>query len=188
MKIPINLASQPFQRVRAMLLASIAVSVALAGTLVALIFLIMADRAQVADVRSDIARLNRELRQAQSEQVRLTSVVNKPENSEVLERSVFINTLIYRKGISWTRIFSDLEKTLPYNVKVVQIRPTLDSRNQVALDMALAAENSDAILQALTELEKSALFGEVFVHSMQPPNQSEPLFRYRITVNYAQKL
>jgi hypothetical protein len=188
MKIPINLASQPFQRVRAMLLASIGVSIALAGTLIALTFLIMADRAQMADVRHDIDRLNRELRAAQIEQVQLAAVVKKPENSEVLERSVFINTLIYRKGISWTRIFSDLEKTLPYNVKVVQIRPTLSSRNEVALDMVVASDNSNAILQALTELEKSALFGEVFVHSMQPPNQSEPLFRYRITVNYAQKL
>ncbi len=188
MKIPINLASQPFQRVRAMLLASIAVSLALAGTLAALVFLIFADRAQMADVRHDIAQLNRDLRQAQSEQVRLTTVVKKPENSEVLERSVFINTLIYRKGISWTRIFSDLEKTLPYNVKVVQIRPTLNSRNDVALDMVLAADNSDAMVQALLALEDSPLFGEVLSHSSQPPTQSDPLLRYRVTVNYAQKL
>ncbi len=187
MKIPINLASQPFQRVRAMLLASIAVSLALAGTLVALILLIMADRAQMADVRHDIQRLNRELRQAQADQVRLTAVVNKPENSEVLERSVFINTLIYRKGISWTRIFSDLEKTLPYNVKVLQIRPTLNSRNEVALDMVLASDNSDAMLKAMQELENSPLFGELLSPSTQTPTQSDPLYRYRITVTYAQK-
>jgi Tfp pilus assembly protein PilN len=188
MKIPINLASQPFHRVRAMLLASIAVSLALAGTLAALIFLILADRAQMADVRHDINRLNGELRQAQAEQVRITSVVKKPENSELLERSVFINALIYRKGISWTRIFSDLEKTLPYNVKVAQIRPTLNSHNGVALDMSLAADNSDAMVQALVALENSPLFGELLSHSMQTPTQSEPLYRYRITVNYAQKL
>ena len=128
MKIPINLASQPFQRVRAMLVASVAVSLLLVVTLGALVSLIMADRAQVADVRRDIARLNRRIRQAQAEQARLAAVLTKPENAEVLERSVFINTLLYRKGISWTRIFSDLEKTVPYNVKIVQIRPTLDAR------------------------------------------------------------
>jgi Tfp pilus assembly protein PilN len=188
MKIPINLASQPFQRVRAMLVASIAVSVALAGTLVALVFLILADRAQMADVRYDINRLNGALREAQAEQARITGVVVKPENSELLERSVFINSLIYRKGISWTRIFSDLERTLPYNVKVAQIRPMLNSRNGVALDMFLASESSDAMVQALVALENSPLFGELISHSMQTPNQSEPLYRYRVTVNYAQKL
>jgi Tfp pilus assembly protein PilN len=114
--------------------------------------------------------------------------VQRPENSELLERSVFINALIYRKGVSWTRIFSDLEKTLPYNVKVAQIRPTLNAGNRVALDMSLASDNSDAMVKALTALESSDLFGEVFTHAMQPPTQSEPLFRYRITVNYAQKL
>ena len=188
MKIPINLASQPFQRVRAMMLAFVAVSVALAGTLTALLFLILAGRAQMKDVRRDIARLNVELRQAQADQMRLTAVVKKPENSEVLERSVFINSLIYRKAISWTRIFSDLEKTLPYNVKVMQVRPTLNAGNQLALDMSLASDNADAMVQALKALEDSPLFGELLSHSMQPPTQSEPLYRYRVTVNYAQKL
>ncbi len=56
MKIPINLASQPFRRDRAMLAASIAVSLMLVGTLGVLISLIMADRAQLADVRQRCGR------------------------------------------------------------------------------------------------------------------------------------
>ena len=57
MKIPINLASQPFRRDRPMLAASIAVSLLLAGTLGVLISLALADRAQLADVRHDVDRL-----------------------------------------------------------------------------------------------------------------------------------
>ena len=51
MKISINLASQPFRRDRAMLVASIAVAVLLVGSLGALILLARADNAQLADVR-----------------------------------------------------------------------------------------------------------------------------------------
>ena len=188
MKIPINLASQPFRRVRAMLLASAAVSLLLAGTLAAVVSLILAERAQMADVRQDVNRLNRRIQQAGAEQAKLAAVLNKPENAEVLERSVFINTLLYRKGISWTRIFADLEKTLPYNVKVTQIRPTLDDRNRVLLDMTLASESAAAATQALAALENSPRFGEVFPPQSQPPTQTDPLFRYRVTVNYAQQL
>jgi type IV pilus assembly protein PilN len=188
MKIPINLASQPFQRVRAMLLASAAVSLLLVATLGTLISLILTDRAQVAGVRQDIARLNRQVRQAEAEQARLAAVLTKPENAEVLERSVFINTLLYRKGISWTRIFSDLEKTVPYNVKIVQIRPTLDSRNQVVLDMTVASETPEPEVQLLMALENSPLFGDVLQQQTQPPTQADPLYRCRLTVNYAQKL
>ncbi len=40
----------------------------------------------------------------------------------MLERSLFLNTLIERKAISWTKIFADLEKVLPYNVRLVSVR------------------------------------------------------------------
>jgi len=83
-----------------MLAASIAVSLMLVGTLGVLISLIMTDRALLADVRSDVDGLNRQIRAATAEQERLDAVLRKPENAEVLERSVFLNSLLYRKGIS----------------------------------------------------------------------------------------
>jgi type IV pilus assembly protein PilN len=188
MKIPINLASQPFRRDRAMLAASIAVSLMLVGTLGVLISLIMTDRALLADVRSDVDGLNRQIRAATAEQERLDGVLRKPENAEVLERSVFLNSLLYRKGISWTRIFADLEKTIPYNVKVLAIRPSVNAQNQVMLDMTVGADSPDPVIQLYKALEESPLFSSAMGHSSLPPTQSDPLYRYRITVIYAQKL
>ena len=63
----------------------------------------------------------------QPEQAELDAVLRKPENAEVLERSVFLNTLLLRKGISWTRILADLEKTMPHNVRIIQIHPSVDA-------------------------------------------------------------
>jgi Tfp pilus assembly protein PilN len=186
MRIPVNLSSQPFQRHRAMLAASIAVSLALAVLLACLIALIIQDRAQMADVRRDIARLNRDIRQAQAEETRLATVLARPENAEVLERSVFLNALLYRKGISWARIFSDLEKVLPYNVKIVQIAPALDAQNRVQLNMTVASESPEPEIRLLVAMESSPLFGEVQEVQQVPPTQAEPLYRYRITVTYAQ--
>jgi type IV pilus assembly protein PilN len=188
MKIPINLASQPFRRDRAMLAASIAVSLLLAGTLGVLAMLIAADRAQMADVRLDIGRLNRQIRLLNAEQAKLNAVLTKPENAEVLEQSVFLNTLLYRKGISWTRIFSDLEKTVPYNVKITAIRPSVDAGNHVTLDMTVAMETQAAYLQLLIAMENSPLFGKVAWGNKIPPNQSDPLWRCQVTVTYAQNL
>jgi type IV pilus assembly protein PilN len=188
MKIPINLASQPFRRDRAMLAGSIAVSLILVGTLGVLISLIVADRALLAGVRSDVDGLNRQIRTATAEQGRLDAVLRKPENAEVLERSVFLNALLYRKGISWTRIFADLEKTVPWNVKVLAIRPSVNSQNQVLLDMTVGADSPEPVIQLYRALEESPLFGSVVEHSSLPPTQSDPLYRYRITVIYAQKL
>ena len=189
MKITINLASQPFRRDRPMVAASIAVGALLAATLAALISMILTDRAQMAGVRVDIARLERQIRRNTTEQAKLAGVLNRPENAVVLERTVFINALLYRKGISWTKMLSDLEKVLPHNVKIVSIRPTVNQQNQVLLDMLVASESAEPEIALLIALENSPLFGSVLQHSAMPPNPpGEPLYRYRVTVNYAQKL
>ena len=188
MKIPINLASQPFRRARAVLVASIAVCVVLMAALGALISLGLADRAQLADVRHEVDLLNRQVRSVQSDQARLDAVLRRPENAEVLERSLFLNTLLLRKGVSWTRIFGDLEKIVPYNVRIIQVHPSIDGQDQVTLDMTVGAESPQPFIELLKALEESPLFGSVFDHSSLPPTQAEPLYRYHVSVNYAQKL
>ncbi|HXB74628.1 MAG TPA: hypothetical protein VNY05_40715 [Candidatus Acidoferrales bacterium] len=188
MKIPINLASQPFRRDRAMLVASAAVSLLLVGTLGALISLAMTDRAQLADLRAQVSRIRSLLRASADQQQSLEGVLRQPQNAEVLERSVFLNTLLYRKGISWTKILADLEKTMPAKVKVLNIRPFPMGKGQVTLDMLVGAESAEPVIDLYKALERSELFGAVTPQSVLPPSQSEPLYRYRFTVNYAQKL
>jgi type IV pilus assembly protein PilN len=100
-----------------------------------------------------------------------------------------LNTLIERKAISWTRIFADLEKVMPYNVQLVQVRlPEVDSQNQVLLDMVVGAREVGPVLDLLKRLEGSPQFGPVNLQNSLPPSQTDPLFRYHLSVIYAQKL
>jgi type IV pilus assembly protein PilN len=188
MKIPINLASQPFRRDRAMMVASTAVSVLLVVTLGLLIRLAMQDNVQMADVRHEVAQLKQQIQALAGQQSQLDAVVHRPENETVLERSVFLNTLLLRKGISWNRIFTDLEKTIPYNVKLVRIRPTVDSEGRVMLDMIVASETPGPAVGALKAFKENPLFGAVELKSTMPPSSTEPLFRMTLDVTYAQKL
>ncbi len=188
MKIPINLASQPFRRDRPMVAASILLSAILAALLVGLLIFIAQDGDQLAGMHRDIAHLNRQIHDATLEQTRLEGIMRLPQNASVLEWSVLINNLIYHKAISWSRLFADLEKELPPDVKLVAIHPQVDSANHVKLDMMLGAQKSSSILQALKALADSSSFGTVRPISSIPPTQAEPLYRFRLTVNYAQKL
>jgi type IV pilus assembly protein PilN len=106
----------------------------------------------------------------------------------VLQRSLFLNSLLYAKGISWTRLFNDLEKVMPHNVRLISIRPQANSQNEVLLDMVVGAESAGPVIRMLTELENSPVFGATMVHNYFPPSQSEPLMRYRVSVSYVQKL
>jgi type IV pilus assembly protein PilN len=188
MKIPINLASQPFRRDRAMLVASIAVSVLLVGSLGGLIMLARVDNAQLGDVRKEVSGLRAQISVAARQQHDAEAILRQPQNAEVLERSVFLNALLYRKGISWTRILADLEKTLPHNVKVINIRPYVNGDGQITLDMLVGAQDPKPVIAMYQALENSPLFGGVQPQQDSPPSQADPLYRYRFTVNYVQKL
>jgi Tfp pilus assembly protein PilN len=188
MKFPINLATQPFHKDRPILFASGVVAALMIGSLILLTSLAIADRRRSADTRAVIARLDRQIAQASAGQARLDAVLRRPENAEVMERSLFLNELLYRKGVSWTRVFADLEKTLPPNVRLILIRPQVFSESQVHLEMVVAAESPGPVFEALRALESSEVFGETNVYNFIQPSQSEPLFRCRMSVNYVQKL
>jgi type IV pilus assembly protein PilN len=188
MKIPINLASEPFRKDRAMLAASLAAGVLLVATLAALVMLANADNAQLADLRKEVNQLHAQIAAAGKQQADFGAVIRKPENAQVLELSVFLNTLLSRKGISWTRILADLEKTMPANVKMLNIQPYVTGRNQVILSLQVGSEGPEPVILFYRALERSDLFGGVTQNIYQPPSQAEPLYRYRFTVNYAQRL
>jgi type IV pilus assembly protein PilN len=122
------------------------------------------------------------------EQAKLNGVIHQPENETVLERSVFLNSLLLRKGISWNQIFTDLEKTIPYNVKITRISPSVDDQGRVTLDMILASDTSANVLKALIAFDDNPLFGSVVPKNTIPPTQTEPLYRLNMAVTYAQKL
>jgi len=188
MRVPINLSSEPFQRDRAILAASAAVGLLMAASLAMFIVLAVYERGEEAETRLAIDQLQRRLRTLDSEQAGLEAELRRPANAEVLDRVLFINTLLYRKGISWTRIFSDLERVVPHNVRVISVRPQVNAQNEVLLDMVVGAQSQAPVIDMLKRLEGSPLFGETAVHNWLPPAQQEPLFRYRISVNYAQAL
>jgi len=188
MKVGINLATQPFRRDRPILVMAGVLGTALVALLGVLIYLSVSERGELADARRGVDQLERKLKTVSAEQRKLDAVLRRPENAEVLERSQFLNALLYRKGISWTRIFADLEKVVPHNVRIMQIRPTLNSKNEVVLDMQVGTENPEPLIVLLKALEASPLFGPAYLHTSAPPSQSEPLWKYRVSVNYAQKL
>jgi len=189
MRISVNLSSEPFRRDRPILFASAACAVLLTGLLGVLIFLVISERAQVKDTRVSVDRLSAELRQMNAEQAKLDATLREPANAEVLERSLLLNTLLERKSISWTRIFSDLEGVMPPNVRLISVRlPQINSRNEVLLDMVVGAKDPGPVIDFFKHLEESPRFGAIEGHSSLPPSQNEPLYRYRVTVNYAQKL
>jgi hypothetical protein len=197
MSIPpteINLASQPFRRERAQNAAIAAACVVLTCSLLLLVSLFLHERAQAGDLRNVIDAQHAQLRALQRQEARFSAILSKQENADVFATNVFLNELIARRGVSWTRVFSDLGTVLPENMRLLGMRlPQVgveegSGTNRVQLDMLVASERSDAVIGLLKNLEQSRLFGAATVVTQTPPTQNDPFYKYRVTVAYAQKL
>jgi type IV pilus assembly protein PilN len=186
--IRINLSTEPFRRDRAMLIGSALVAALLVATLALQTVAVIGARRAARDNREALARLRRQAETLNAQALRLSGELRGPAVQAALERGYFFNQLLRRKGVSWTRMFTDLEGVLPPNVRLVAVRPYLTADNQVQLDMVVGSPSPEAVIALLEKLEASPLFGATALLSTQPPSQNEPLYRYRVSVSYAQKL
>jgi Tfp pilus assembly protein PilN len=190
----INLASQPFRRERAQNAVLAGVCLVLLCSLLALVSLVLGERKQAEGLRRTISTERAELQRLQREGTQFSAVLGKPENSDVFARSVFLNELIARRAISWTVVFRDLEKILPPSMRLSGIRlpqvagAEANGTDRVQLDMVLETDHPETLIELLKRLANSDLFGSAQVLGQQPPTQNDPLYKYRVTVMYAQKL
>jgi type IV pilus assembly protein PilN len=190
----VNLASQPFRAERAQTALLAAVCAVLTVSLIVLGGLILHERSEAVGLRRQLDAASTELRKLQSEQARFSGVLSKPANADVFATSVFLNEVIARRGLSWTRVFKDLATVMPQNMRLLGVRLPQTAAdegagtNRVQLDMQVGTTQQDAVIGLLKSLEKSSLFGAATLVNQSPPTQNDPLYKYRVTVSYAQKL
>ncbi len=171
MRIPINLASRPYENLRPFYTAA-----ALAGILAAVLAALVVwsdwqNRRETRLLSEQNDRFERELADLDREQRELEQWLGRPEVQEIRDRSSFLNSLIARKSLSWTRMFMDLERILPDRVQVTSIQPALNSSQQVELKLTVAAATMPPLVEFLKKLESSSRFGSPVVHSQRAPSE-----------------
>jgi hypothetical protein len=83
---------------------------------------------------------------------------------------------------------------MPSNMRLVGIRlPQVAAEensgtNRVQLDMVVAADQANTVVDLLKALQQSDLFGPATVMTQAPPTQNDPMCKFRVLVAYAQKL
>ncbi len=188
MRIPVNLAHEPFRRDRSVFVASAGAAVVLVISLGILITQAIGSWKDARHTQALLDRVNRQISVVSTQQAKVDAQMRLPGNEVVLDRSILLNDLIKLKATSWTKIFSDLEKVLPNNVRILSIRPSINSRDEVFLDMQVAADAPEQVISFMQKLEGSDVFGAATVSNIISPTQTDPFYRYRLSVSYAQKL
>jgi Tfp pilus assembly protein PilN len=137
------------------------------------------------ELRSEIASLEDTIRHDEQRQQQLQAYFRGAEAKQILDRSGFLNSLIDERSFPWTKIFMDLEQTLPPGVRVVSIAPRLvNGRAEVTLEIGALTDESK--IRFLEAIENSKTFSGMVVkgerHSDQPGTDRITL---QLTVWYA---
>ncbi|MGH9717008.1 MAG: hypothetical protein ACRD4R_09830 [Candidatus Acidiferrales bacterium] len=167
MKVQLNLATAPQANNRPFLAASALVG---AISLIALLLLAHATYSSWQDqrqLRSEINALQSRIHVSEIRQRQLAAYFNGPQTRRVLDRSAFLNSLIDERSFPWTRIFTDLERTLPPGVRVISISPRLD-KDRAEVKLQVGAETAASEVQFLKAMETSHAFSGLVVKDVKP--------------------
>ncbi len=158
MRFNINLASQPYEAARFYRRRMGALVIALAVVTALLIGYIVYQRSQSRSINKQMAEVRREINGLDSEEAQARALLNKPANRDIADQSEFLNELFARKALSWTRVFTEMEKIVPPNLHVVSMKPEYTKTNDLMLRVVVATDSRDRAVELVRRMEKSNHF------------------------------
>ena len=169
MRVPINLASRPYENLRPVYNAASLAVILLVALALVVAWTDWQNRRDTRLLTEQVSQLEAAMADLAREQLELEQGLRRPEMQEIRERSAFLNSLIVRKSLSWTQMFMDLETILPPRAQVTAIRPRLNQSQQVEVTLTVAAASMGPLVEFLQKLESARQFGSPEVHSQRPP-------------------
>jgi Tfp pilus assembly protein PilN len=156
--VKLNLASQPFRNRALPWTITAVVTVASLLALVLIVRASMKTNAEASQVERDVNNLRQQARDLQLHAEEIKEALT-PEQLQTLQAA---HTLVDRKRFSWSRLFADLEASLPQNVRVtrINVRDVALRGNQTYAELELAvAGRSDAdVTHMIGEMERAGIF------------------------------
>ena len=157
MRISLNLASQPYIDLRAVLKRLRIVMAALAAVSLLLWLFLRVERGKAAAAVAHAAAMQNNVLRLQNQQQSYQALMRQPKNAAVLTQADFLNDLFHRKAFSWTATMTDLETVLPGGVQVMSIDPEVAKDGTVIIHMRVGGARDRAV-ELVRNLEKSRHF------------------------------
>jgi Tfp pilus assembly protein PilN len=160
LNVRLNLATKPLESQR-----KFYVSAGLVAALGAVVFLVLglhvySELKAQQDLRSKEQENDRRAVILQNRRQELDEFFARPENARLKERTAFVNGILEEESFDWTRMFMDLEKTLPVGVHVVSIQQKLE-KGRISVRLTVGATSDEAKIKFLKAMEGAPTFKNV---------------------------
>jgi type II secretory pathway component PulL len=162
-----NLSTRPFYNIRAVHAAlgalALVVVVMTLLNLVQLFRLTTSERtlgARAQQAEEQAARLREDAR-------RIRSQIDAKELNQVAAAAQEANAIIDLRTFSWSALFSEIEGTLPENVRLTSFRPVEDQQGRLVVNLRVQARRVQDLESFIDALEKTGRFHEVLAAEEQ---------------------
>jgi hypothetical protein len=176
MNVRLNLATKPLESQRKFYVSAGLVAVLGGFLFLALGWHVYSELRAQENLRRKEQDNDRVAAQLTARRKELDEFFARSENARVKDRVAFLNGFIDESSFDWTRMFMDLEKTLPVGVHVVSIQPKLE-KGRMFVRLTVGAVSDEAKIKFLKAIQSSPAFSGVTllsVHgSVQGPGNTD---------------
>jgi hypothetical protein len=187
MRFNINLASQKYEDVRRFYkLWSIAISSLAVLALVLIAFMLM-NYSGAKKSNQHIKELQAKMDTLQKERAEAEAIANAPQNHDVTTQKNYWNKQIYRRQLSWTQLFNDLQKIMPARAFLTTVRPELTADNRLRLNLTIKGDTYSNGLELVQKMEKSQRFRGTQINSQaieKEQRSATQLYKFEIVTYY----
>jgi hypothetical protein len=161
-----NLSTRPFYNERAVHVALTIAALLLIGLTVANVLGLVSLTRRQGEVTARAGQDGRKAGELRTEADRLRASIQKDELEAVMLAAREANGLIDLRTFSWTELFNHVEHTLPPDVMLVSVQPSL-GEGTLSINMEVVGRSVDGIDRFMEDLEATGAFRDVLSRNEQ---------------------
>jgi hypothetical protein len=188
-----NLSSRPFYNERLVSAGLLLAAVLILALTAFNVYKLQALSAQRAELKARIDRNNNQAQQIEHGTATVQRSVDRATLVQLAESTQEANELIDQRAFSWTTFFGLIEKTMPFDLRLVSVAPRIE-RGNIRVTMMVVGRKPEDIDQLVDALQDTGSFYDLLAREKElneddntyrgevvgyyvPPNESRPVKR-----------
>jgi Tfp pilus assembly protein PilN len=177
-----NLATRPFYNERAVQLWLLVLALIVAAATLFNVLRVIQYSQTDTELAGQASRDEGRAASLRAEAARLRASVDPQQIELASTEARRANELIDRRTFSWTELLNQFETTFPDNVRIMSVKPMVDEKRGVLLEIDVVARSIDDVDQLIGNLERTGVFKNLL--SVEDKFNGDGMLEAKLEGNY----
>lgn len=156
-----NLSTRPFYNERAVHWGLAVAFAAIAALTVFNVTRVISLSARQGTLSAEVQREEARIQQLTTDATKVRGSIDQKALARVIASAKEANAIIDQRTFSWTELFNHLESTLPTGVMLTSVRPHIDEKEELRIELTVLGREVEQIDDFIEKLEATGAFSGV---------------------------